>query len=337
MDVIAASQAGIKNVVAVSGTALTQEQITMIKRYTENIRMFFDMDSAGENATKKSIKLCFGKEMNVRVVELPEGKDAADLAKSSPEKLLEAVEKAPGAMEYFFQKTFSKYDKEKVEDQKKITADLLDMISAMSSEIEKSHWVRKLSQELNLKEAILTDMLKKATFKDIITPSSRGLATAVAKSEPKNKLELLVQSVIGLALVFPEVWEAACVTEMANPVLQANDLMRMMLQKGRAVQFNFDNFVRTLESREAADEVRKIYSEKKYKIGLNNEIEEIILKSPKEEFERHIRDIQREAQRIELEKIEHDQKLAEERGDKEALNFLCQEARRISNSLASLN
>src|SRR5690606_37928471 len=83
LDVLAANQAGIKNSVAVSGTALTSDHINIIKRYTNKVKMCFDMDSAGENATKKSMKLCFEKDMNVHVVELPSGKDVADLVKNN--------------------------------------------------------------------------------------------------------------------------------------------------------------------------------------------------------------------------------------------------------------
>jgi DNA primase len=120
MDVIAASQAGIKNVVAVSGTALTPTQLDTLKRYTKNIKMLFDMDSAGEAATKKSIKLCLEKNISVQIVELPFGKDAADVAKNNPEKLLESIEKAKSAMEYLYDKAFGAFDENTAEGKKRL-------------------------------------------------------------------------------------------------------------------------------------------------------------------------------------------------------------------------
>lgn len=74
-DVISMYQAGIKNVVASSGTALTKEQIKLISRYTENITVLYDGDTAGIRASLRGIDLILEEGMNVRVVLLPEGED----------------------------------------------------------------------------------------------------------------------------------------------------------------------------------------------------------------------------------------------------------------------
>jgi DNA primase len=81
MDVIASHQAGLENTVAVSGTALTLEQLDILKRYAENLKIFFDMDAAGKEAAKKSAQSAFGKDFNVYIVTLKEGKDAAEAVK----------------------------------------------------------------------------------------------------------------------------------------------------------------------------------------------------------------------------------------------------------------
>ena len=85
MDVIASHQVGFGNTIAVSGTALTYDQIKIIKRYTENIKMAFDMDSAGQAAAKKSARVCLENDLNVRIVLLSSGKDAADVIRENKE------------------------------------------------------------------------------------------------------------------------------------------------------------------------------------------------------------------------------------------------------------
>lgn len=75
MDVIALHQSGIENVVASSGTALTKEQIKLIKRLTENITILFDGDAAGIKASFRSIDMLLAESMNIRVVLFPEGHD----------------------------------------------------------------------------------------------------------------------------------------------------------------------------------------------------------------------------------------------------------------------
>src|SRR3989339_70222 len=74
MDVVACHQAGMKNVVASSGTALTLEQIKLLKRYSSNIAMAFDGDSAGVAAAKRGVNIALGEGLNVKTIRIPEGK-----------------------------------------------------------------------------------------------------------------------------------------------------------------------------------------------------------------------------------------------------------------------
>lgn len=332
MDVIAASQAGIKNAVAVSGTALTGDQLSIIKRYTPNIKMFFDMDKAGEEATKKSIKLCFERDMNVKVVELPEGKDAADLARSNPELLKKAVRESPDAMEYFFQKVFSKYGKEKPNDQKKIASEILDMVSGMYSEIVKSHWIKKLANELNVKEIILTDLLKKIIIKGRSTEEKKE---EVPDNLPKSKLDMLIQNLIGMMLIYGEVWQKASSEETDNPILLNNRLLATMLRRGEEFQYKMENLIKNLELTEDVASAEKIFFENRYRLDLNNNIEEIILEQPFSAYAERLKEIKREVMKGELERIEKDLKTAEDQKDREAAVFLRQEVKRISSELSN--
>ena len=73
MDVVACHQAGMKNVVASSGTALTFEQIKLLKRYSNNIAIAFDADAAGQNAAKRGIDLALEQGMNIKIIQIPAG------------------------------------------------------------------------------------------------------------------------------------------------------------------------------------------------------------------------------------------------------------------------
>ncbi|MFZ3031489.1 MAG: DNA primase, partial [Candidatus Moraniibacteriota bacterium] len=110
MDVIAMHQAGIEHTVAVSGTALTDEQLNLMKRYGKEVRLFFDMDGAGQKAARKSAELALEKELAVSIVSLPFGKDAADMGKDDPEKLREVVAQAVPALQYFLTTSIAKND-----------------------------------------------------------------------------------------------------------------------------------------------------------------------------------------------------------------------------------
>lgn len=336
LDVIASAQAGIKNTVAVSGTALTLEQVALINRYTDKVKMFFDMDSAGENATKKSIKLCFEKDMAVEVVELPEGKDAADVAQKDPEQLKQAVAKAKSAMDYFFAKVFSKYDKKKVADKKIIVAELLDMIGNMASAIEKSHWIKKLGEELDLEESILTDMLKQATLRDRITEKS-PISEDAAPFAPKEKIDVLIEDLIGLMFVFGDVWRVVKEKELIKSLFLKDSLLNFLVEKGADFQYNLDDFLKSSIDREMREKAERLYFEKKYRVGLNNELEEVIIKDPLQEAERCVNELQKELKKKELRAIIEDLKIAEKQGDKTAAQFLRVQSKKLAEELNQLS
>lgn len=332
-DVIACHQAGIKNAVAVSGTALTDEQIKIIKRYTDNLKMFFDMDTAGQMAAKKSAKLCFSKGLNVWAVQIISGKDAADMAKESPEKLSEAVKNALPAMEYFFQRSFSQYDKNKVEDKKIIAKELLDIISSLSDEIEKSHWMKKLSGELDVKETILTDMLRKATLSGRFSGKKEIVRDPELSAE--GKIKVLKDSLIGLMLVYPEAWKIILAEKNLPNVLPKDSLCRDMLEKGRELCFNFDKLLNYLTGENKA-KAEEFYFEKKYRIGLNNEIEEVLVDNVSGEVKKHLLELAKELKKEEMDNIARDLKSAREKGDKAAEMFLRNESKRISEEISKL-
>lgn len=335
MDVMASSQAGMKNTVAVSGTALTIEQIAIIKRYTKNIRMFFDMDNAGEKATKKSVKLCLSTGMSVQIISLESGKDAADMAKENPKKLLENIAQSLPVMEYFFQKTFQKFDKNKIEDKKKITEELLDIIFDLENEVEKNYWIKKLAENLNISELALTDEFKKISLKDKKYESEKFNKNN-NKIHLATKKEMLTLEMIGLMLVSSFVWKKV-MEELAGELFLEDDLFRLMLEKGKEVGFDFKIFINKIaEDRENVEKAHNLFSRKKYQLNLNNNLEELIIEDPWKEFKNCEREFKKEKNKEELNKISNDLKLAEERKDEEAKKFLRKQSDIISKKLSEL-
>lgn len=148
MDLIMAWQDGVRNTAAVSGTAFTSQQLTLIKRYTPNITLLFDADVAGDTATQKSIALAQGAGFNITVVRQDDGKDPADFVLVHPGKLAEHIAKAVSIMDYYFESTFAKYDAKSVEGKKEIAKVLLTQIKKIANQIEAHHWLEQLSTRL---------------------------------------------------------------------------------------------------------------------------------------------------------------------------------------------
>lgn len=200
MDVIASSQAGFPNTVAVSGTALTFEQIKIIKRYTENLKMAFDMDSAGQAAAKKSARVCLENDLDVRIVLLPSGKDAADIIRENKEIWGKSVLEARGLIEYYFEDTFSRYDPKDPTGKKKIAKELLNVIKDISSPVEQSHWLKVLAEKLGTEEKILANVLEQS--KKETRETKTGSQEVEKKQEKKGYSH--EKRIIGLLLAFPK-------------------------------------------------------------------------------------------------------------------------------------
>ncbi|MCX6761252.1 MAG: CHC2 zinc finger domain-containing protein [Candidatus Moranbacteria bacterium] len=328
MDVIAASQAGIKNVVAVSGTALTPTQLDTLKRYTKNLKMLFDMDAAGEAATKKSLKLALEKNIAVQIVELPFGKDAADVAKNNPEKLRDAISKSKSAMQYLYDKAFGTFDSTASEGKRKISEALLEMIESLASEVEKSHWIKKLAQGLDVTEKALTTELKKAKLTNRTSVSQKTQEGEKVLTDDRQKIDILLEELTGLMLILPDVWRSMALKKEHHDYFFRDKLLKLMLDKG--VEFNFD-FNRLTENadRELKLRAEKLFFRKKFRLGLNNSLEEVSMEELPQELPGILAELKKETKKIKLVQITKDLKLAENRKDKAALEFLRGEFEKI--------
>lgn len=161
MDVIMSHQTGLTNAVATSGTALTDYQLKIIKRYTENLALAFDMDLAGEAATKKGIDLSIQLGLNTKVVSLPDKKDPAECIQNNPTLWTKAVADSQHLFEYYLANTFSKYNPKTVEGKKEISKILLPLIKKIPNKVEQAHWLQETAKRLGVQENILTEEMKR--------------------------------------------------------------------------------------------------------------------------------------------------------------------------------
>lgn len=161
MDTIMSWQAGIKNTIAVSGTALTIDQLRLVKRLCGRIVCSFDTDAAGESATSRSLMLASEQDFETKIAKIPSGKDPADTVKEDPLKWKKAVEEAQPAVEFYIREAFAKYNPATAEGKKNIGKTVLPWMARLGNEIEKAHWVKELALKLNLPEESVFRELQK--------------------------------------------------------------------------------------------------------------------------------------------------------------------------------
>ncbi|MEK7098145.1 MAG: DNA primase [Patescibacteria group bacterium] len=208
MDVITAHQHGFRNIIASSGTSLTVEQINLLKRYSTNIALAFDMDNAGEMASERGMKTAMQMDMNIKVIEVPNGKDPDECIKQSPEVWKKAVETAKPMMRYCFDKIISKLNLDNIEHKRQAAKKLLPVIGELNSRIEQDYWVKRLSELIDIKEYVLRETLAKALSPKAGKKESRQaekkLETATDSKEEKSS-----QILLALLLKFPSLIEMA--------------------------------------------------------------------------------------------------------------------------------
>ena len=202
MDAISCHQFGMKNVIASSGTAFTDEQIRALKRCALNLAIAFDADLAGENASRRGIDLAMKEGMNLRVIQMPKdgegkffAKDPDEALRKDPKVWFKAVEDAVSIIEYYFGQVFAKYDAGKPEAKKKIAAALLLQIGKLESSVEQAHWIKELAKRLDVSEAIIYDAFKKSEV------SGRVGGRETAPEMPlTDRFFLLAETMLGLGI-----------------------------------------------------------------------------------------------------------------------------------------
>ena len=171
MDAISCHNHGIINVVASSGTALTKEQVALLKRYTNNIALVFDMDAAGQLAVDRGVRECLSQGMNVKIINLPSGKDPDESLKNNPDELTmgvevarrandvdfdnhykKPIENAKSILEYYFERSSANLDLNLLDNKKVVRDKMFEMIALLPDKTEQGFWLKKISDELSFPE-----------------------------------------------------------------------------------------------------------------------------------------------------------------------------------------
>jgi len=174
MDVLAAHQYGMANVVAPMGTSLTQKQMEIIKRLTRNLALALDADAAGDQATLRGLEVArqsLSKQKDYRVKDwmgatskldgdlkvilLPRGKDPDEVIRESPEEWRRLIDKASPLMDYLLAAITSKLDLTRESEKSMAVDQLAPIISKIEDSVEREIYLKKFSDEVGVDEKTL--------------------------------------------------------------------------------------------------------------------------------------------------------------------------------------
>jgi DNA primase len=204
MDVIAAHQAGTTNAVATCGTALTPQQLKLIQRYTKNIVFCFDGDSAGKDATFRAIELAQLTDVNLSVIQVPEGKDPDECIQKNPAAWQKAVENPISVMDFYFDYATKKFETESVQGKKQILEFLLPFIKTAKSEMEQGIHINRLSLMLRTDPKLLWNDLRNLKNKKTAAPQAKAASETKATGQFSRE-EYLLGFIFSCPESYPEV------------------------------------------------------------------------------------------------------------------------------------
>tara|TARA_R110002096_G_scaffold72094_3_gene172018 strand:- start:484 stop:2439 length:1956 start_codon:yes stop_codon:yes gene_type:complete len=211
-DVISFHQSGIENVVASSGTALTSDQIRLVRRLTQNITVLFDGDAAGLRASIRGIDLILEQGMNVKVVTFPEGEDPDSFAKShSDAELKEYLENS--AQDFINFKVSLLMEQAQNDPVKKagLIRDIVMSISKIPDTIQREVYVQECARIMEISERVLfselAQMLKRGNEEALKTARNKGSSFQIVKEEAKKEIKtdslyVLEKEIIRILLLF---------------------------------------------------------------------------------------------------------------------------------------
>lgn len=147
-DVISSHREGIGNTVAVKGTALTPEQIDLLRRYSQKLIFCFDTDSAGTSAQRRSIELIEKAGVAASVIVLPTGKDPDELLSTDPIAFKQAVKKDVHMYDFIIDSAVTQFDSSTVDGKRDILLKTVPYLSVIDNEVIKEHYIKKLAEKL---------------------------------------------------------------------------------------------------------------------------------------------------------------------------------------------
>ncbi len=162
MDLISLYQNGVKNVVASSGTSLTEDQIRLLSRYTKNIVVLFDADTAGQNAAMRSIELLLKQDFEIKILSLPEGDDPDSyINKNGKEQFEEILQRARNFLEYQTAQYEAKGAFKDPGQQAEAIRELIKSASLVRDDLKRSILLKSIARKFNLREKLIETELEK--------------------------------------------------------------------------------------------------------------------------------------------------------------------------------
>jgi DNA primase len=190
MDVIASHQAGVRQVVAASGTALTLDQLRTLSKLTKNIKLAFDADRAGLAATERAIELGQKLGLTLRMVEIPGAKDADELIQQDPAAWTQAIAGAKYIVDYLFDRFERDFDLSSAIGKRQYTDRLAANLRRLGDPVEQDHYIKLLAEKVGVdSDAVKAKVLEQSSSLSTSSSTDQAYTPVVEVESPRAVIQ----------------------------------------------------------------------------------------------------------------------------------------------------
>lgn len=196
LDVISSWQAGIKNAIAIKGSALTQDQALLLRRFADRIILALDEDLAGDKAARRGLEIAENAGLEVKIARLGKYKDPDDFARRDPQGFKKTIDKAVGVWDFVVDSIFSKYDAKTGVGKSRISKEIVPALSSISDSIVKAHYAELVAKRLGVPTESVINQITTVKAETVSQKPSLEIPT---KFTAKSRQELLEERLMSLA------------------------------------------------------------------------------------------------------------------------------------------
>lgn len=185
-DMIIPFQMGVSNIVAIKGSALTKEQLHILKRYTKTITLALDSDSAGEEAIKRGVKEAEKLDFDIQIVQFSKGKDPDEAARNDFVTFKKELQNPHPLYDYLIDRVCAKYPNNTSLDKKRIGEEIAEYLKDIRNPIVKSHYTKKLASLLNVSMGSVHSVIQEKAKKKMVSSNPK-----IESKQTGNRFELI--------------------------------------------------------------------------------------------------------------------------------------------------
>ncbi len=194
LDAISSYQAGIKNVVAIKGSALTEEQVKLLSRFAPKFILALDADLAGDAASRRGIMVASNAGVEVKVTEMAGAKDPDEAARHDLDGYKKSLINAVSIWDFFIDSATKRYDVSTGVGKSKISREVIPTLSEIEDKIVQAHYIGVVAQKLSIPEEAVREQIEK-----FIKEPEKVSEEIPEEARVKNRRDLLEERFLSLA------------------------------------------------------------------------------------------------------------------------------------------